>query len=480
MLGRMLERKNWHIVLVILYATGYLLFPPRVLVINDEERYVAQALAFAHGELNLPGATPLLPAVPQRTASDYPPGTSLLQAVAVRVVDWRAAGFISVLGMLGLALFTAKLLRALALPVEFALATLAFPGTLFFGRVAMSDVPTAAMVSLTLWLTVSCDGKPLRSIAAGVAAAGTLLFREPTALLIVPFVAGAIVRRRCVPAGLLLGGAFGVGIRLLVSAAMFGDAFHVRNSGYGFSIAAAIANFPLYVVVLLALFPMAALLPFLYRGPRRAEMIVAFGGYALLFLFYDYRPWQENGIAKGTLLASRFFIPALPLLAVMAGHVLTRVRHPLLERLRAAVPAAYVAVAVAMIVVHPLFRRLEAQPFGIVRELQRRTTAKTPIVINEKAIGKYLSPVYSERQLIWRDFATRELLLPICLKHGGLQIAFLDRSDSELFRADAEANDRFLLGPGRDVRATLSADQIIGDGIRLRVLETGCSASPAR
>src|SRR5687767_11745306 len=118
----MIRRENWYLIVLLLYAAGYLLFPPRVLVINDEVRYVAQPMAFARGELTLPGANTILPAIQQRVASDYPPGTSVLQVPFVRLAGWRWAGLASVLGLAVLTLATSRLLRPLGYRSEFALA----------------------------------------------------------------------------------------------------------------------------------------------------------------------------------------------------------------------------------------------------------------------------------------------------------------------------------------------------------------------
>lgn len=480
MLGRIIRRENSHLLVLLVYAAGYVLFPPRVLVINDEERYVIQAMAFARGDLTLPGTNSLIVSDQKRVASDYPPGTSLLQAPLVRLGGWPAAGLLSVLGLAALTIFTALLLRAYDLRQEFALAVLAFAGSLFFGRIAMSDVPNAAVVALALSLLVSSDDQNrAHSFLAGLSAGATLLFREPTAVLLAPFVVGAVVRRRSVADALLFGVATAIGIRLIVSHAMFGNAFFLRESGYRFSLASGWMNLPVYSLVLLVMFPFGAVLPFLYRGPRRQETLIAFVLYTLLFLFYDYQPWRENGPPKGTVLASRYVIPLLPLLAVTAADVFARWRQgavrPSRRARRALFLAGIAALSMGSFAIHPLFRRLESEPHEIVTALRTHAARQLPVVMNEKAAGKYLSPVYGPRLLIYRSAATPETLSRICRERGGLRVVLLDRLDSEMFRQDSFENAKFLTDIERHLDLRGLYDQVHG-AMRLRILAVGCGA----
>ena len=158
---------RWVFVVLAAYGLGFLLFPPRVLVIGDEERYVSQALAFSRGSLTVPNAEILYPATKIAAISDFPPGTSLLQVPFVLVAGWRGAVLLSVLGLIATTLITKRWLADIGLDPAFSLLIPAFFGALFFGRVAMSDMPSAAVVALALWLLWRAEGEGVVGGAEG-------------------------------------------------------------------------------------------------------------------------------------------------------------------------------------------------------------------------------------------------------------------------------------------------------------------------
>jgi hypothetical protein len=459
------------------YAAGFLAFPPRVLLIVDEFNYVTQAVAFAQGALTIPGGEPLFPAQTLGVASNYPPGTSLLQAPLVAIGGWRAAAALSVLGVIVTTLVTMKWLRENDRHPAFSLVIPAFLGTLFFGRVAMSDAPTAAIVALALWLLWRADQGWVWSFAAGLTAGATLLFREPPAVLLTPFLVGAVARRKCVVWALVLGGVVAVAARLVLFHELFGSALYVRDSGYGFSPESALANLPQYTVILVLMFPLGAILPFLYRGPRRAEVVTALGMYVATFLFYDYDSVRENGMVRGILLASRFMLPALPLLAFMAADVFPRLFGSRARWLGAARVIGFVALAAVAFAIHPALQRQEQGAATIVADIQRATTEPIPVITNHHATLKYLSPIYGPRRLILRSSIDAGAVPAFLRNYGKLSLVFLDRTDTETFRQDAMQNDVFLGGLRQRCRVVPALESQHGPSLRLRVFDVvSCGA----
>lgn len=450
--GKQARATRWVYGVLLAYALGFLLQPPRVLLIIDEFNYVVQALAFARGELTLPGADPLFPANPLRVASNYPPGTSLLQAPLVAIGGWRWAAALSVVSLVIATLVTMRWLKDAELNPIFAILVPGFFGALFFARLAMSDVPSAALVALSLWLLWRAEKGWLWSFGAGLAAGASLLLREPNAVLLVPFFVGAIARRKCVAWAVILGAGLGIALRLAISHELFGSALYVRPSGYGFSVQSALTNLPQYAIILLVMFPLGVALPFLYRGARRPEFVAAFALYVATFLFYEYDSTRENGFVKGLILVSRFLVPLLPVLAFMAADVYPRLLarigagHHVLRR--AFAPAA-IALTIVAFAIHPALRRLERDALGIVSAIQQGTEEGRPVLTNHHATLKYLSPVYGARRLILRSYITAPEATAFFKRYGGLDVVFLDRSDSDMFRADAEQNRAFLAELGK-------------------------------
>lgn len=440
---------RWIIAVLAAYTAGLLLVWPRVLLVVDEERYVSQAVAFAAGGTTVEGAGIIHPPTGLRVISNYPPGTSLLQTPFVWLFGWRGAVLLSLLGLIVSTTVTAHWLRRRGRDPAFALLVPGFAGSLLFARSAMSDVPSAAVVAVAcalLWRAES-GGKAI-SFLAGFAAGSSLLFREPLAVLLAPLALGALVRRAVGVPWYLAGGVAGIGLRLVLSHALFGSAFYVRDSGIAFDLESLGHTAPLFAFLLLIVIPGGALLPLLYRGERRAELVMAITLYVTLFLFYDYDSLRDHGLLKGTVLSSRFLIPALPLLAFMAADVWPRLVSSWPVRLRRAALGGTRLLAFALVpaafLVHMVGRRQEREPLAIVDGIYRHTRAETPVVINAAATLKYVSASYGPRRLILRRDLDAEMLPGMVERHGGLSVVLLSRSDGELFRQDADENRHFL------------------------------------
>lgn len=486
---------HWVCAALAAYVLGFVLFWPRVLLIVDEDRYVSQAVAFAQGILAIPGRGILYPRVSTRSISDYPPGTALLQAPLVWIGGWRTAALLSVIGLIVATLATMRWLRANADEggggegegergrrhdnAAFALLLPGFVGAAFFGRVAMSDVPTTALVAVTGVLVWKArPDRPLISLFAGLGAGLLLLFREPAMLLVLPLLVGAFVRGQCAVWATAAGFAAGVGIRLVASAVLFGSPWYLRDPQIGFALSSLRHTVPLYGIILLVLIPGGALLPLFYRGPRRAELTVAVVTYVALFLFYDYDSVQLNGRVKGLMLASRFMAPALPLLALMAADVWRRwwQRVPLGRRFShgSVTMAASTLVGLIGFAVHPLARSRETEALVIRDALAAHTRANIPVITNTDATLKYLSPAYGARQLIVRRDLSRDSLVSFSRRFGLLSVAFLDRNDSPVFRADERENTVFL-AEAREACAVQQTFVGAAGASRLRIYElTDC------
>src|SRR5438094_8344493 len=121
-----------------LYATAFVVWWPNDVVVVDEARYVGEAVLFARGHVTAPQWSDSLHAVVDQPASDYPPGTSLLQAPFVAVGGPRAAQLASLLSLVAMVLCLAALLRQAGRPEWFALVPLLYPPALVLGRVGMS------------------------------------------------------------------------------------------------------------------------------------------------------------------------------------------------------------------------------------------------------------------------------------------------------------------------------------------------------
>jgi hypothetical protein len=426
----------------------FLVAPPRALLIVDEERYVAQAVAFADGARAIEGAGRRYEGIAHGVMSDYPPGTSLLQTPFVWAFGWRYAGLASVLALVLATLATARLLRLHGRDERFALLVPGFLGAAFFARIGMSDVPSAMIVALALWqLREGTKGSLRGALVGGFLAGASILFRETNTLLIAPFLAAALWSRSALAMSSVVSAVLGAAMRPLLSALIFGNAWYLRDSEYGFSFASLASAVPLWLVILLVMLPAALWLPFAYRGDDRRPAIAAFVLYFGLYASYGYDALSQNGLVKGALLTSRYAVPALPLLAMMAAEVWPRLAVRLSANLQSLIPRAVpsLAIGVAVMVGGVQFaaRGQEAVAAAIIEPLYVNTDPALPVVINELALVKYASPVYGVRQILYRRDVGEMNVTEIAATETFV-IGLLDRFDSEMFDADVSANQRFL------------------------------------
>lgn len=472
---------RWVYAALLAFGVGFAAFRPRAFLVVDEERYVSQAVAFAKGKTSVPGAGILYPPTGQTVISNYPPGTSLLQVPFVWLGGWKAAALLSVASLIGATLLTMRLLRDAGLPATFALVVPGFLGASFFGRLGMSDLPATALVAGSLYLLWRAEARPgaaALAFVAGACAAAGLLFREPLAVLLAPFVTAVLIRGRAARWALVTGLAAGLALRLGLSDALFGSPWYVRPSGYGFSLANLGHTMPVYGFVLTVLFPAGLVLPFFYHGSRRAEMVTAVSLYALLFLFYGYDPIRENGLSKGLVLASRFFAPVLPVLALMAADVWPRWYAGIARRGGAAAAAARMlprtgaglAAGVAFLV-HPLAFFQERVPLAVTTAIYAQTSASVPVITNSNATLKYLSPAYGPRTLILRYNLPPDSTASFARRFGHLQVVLLDRNDSQAYVEEARDNERFLAETRARCTLAPTHDERFGGWARLRVFE---------
>jgi len=430
------------------YVGVFFVAPPKALLIVDEERYVAQAVAFASGSRVIEGAGREYAGVAHHVMSDYPPGTSLVQAPFVKLLGWRYAGLASVLALILATLATARLLALHGRDPLFALFVPGFVGAAFFARIGMSDVPSAMVVALALWWMRAGRGGDARAAFLGGLMVGvSVLFRELNIVLLLPFVAAAIARRDDTVPMLLAGGAVGLIARPISGALLFGNASYVRDSLYAFSVESLVGGAPLWLLILLVLIPGGLLLPFFQRGDEKGEYAVAALLYFGLYASYGYDALQENGLVKGALLTSRFAVPAMPLFAVMAADVWPRAVAALGPRVdavaRRLVPVVALAVAAMGGAIQFAARGQEQVAAAIIEPLYANSDSALPLVINELAMVKYASPVYGVRQILYK----REVdsLPPVRIAETeSFVVALMDRFDSEMFQADVASNQVFL------------------------------------
>lgn len=198
---------------------------------GDEYSYVLQAELFARGLLHAPapGHAELLRVdhvvMDTLVRSKYPPGTSALLAIGVRLgVPWLVTPVEAVVALLALAAAARRLLgdRGVLLAVAFAGAAplFAFQAASFFSHTAATMWLALALAGVVAWTQ---DGRGVRLVLAGAAVGCALLTRPLDAVIFCV----ALVSLRSVRAAALVaaGAAPFAALHLGYQAAQFGSPF---------------------------------------------------------------------------------------------------------------------------------------------------------------------------------------------------------------------------------------------------------------
>jgi hypothetical protein len=449
-------RRAWRIVLALLaiYVVGFAIFHPRVVVNVDESQYLRQTLLLLEGRSTLEIMDPLTGESIERLPSTYPIGTAVLMAPWVAAFGWRGAFVVAPIALVLAVVLLARLLRDEGRSPAFALLLLGFVPTLVMGRVAMSDMPSTAMVTLGLWLFwKGRRGRAGTWLLAGVVIGASAALRPPNVLAFVPLCLGTVVRRDRGWWALAAGGAAGMTLRLASSAFVLGDPFAARTP-YIFEPQTLDERLPLFLFGLLVLVPGGLVLSLAYRGERRAEIMGTVVFFFAFFLFQKYSS-VETSLRNRIVLALRYFLPLVPIMAFAMSESVPRLWSALLARLG---PRARAGTrAVATIALWGWIAGLGAASFGVhwfmhgwaanlaeMHDTILEHVGGHVVLTNWSATRKFISELELGSMPLDRESIPPADVAALAARHGGLILVFLDRTDSEWWREQTERNAEYL------------------------------------
>jgi hypothetical protein len=475
--------------LLALYGLSFALFYPNAITITDEILYVGQAEMMVRGDLTVTKVDPRTGVVRISQPGTYPPGTAALMMPLVALFGWRGAFAIPALCLALAVLVTARWLREEGRSPLFALLVLGFVPTLVMARLAMSDVPSAALTAFGLWaFWRGLDRGPGWWIAAGFAAGISPILRAPNPVLFVPLFAGTVLRREKRCWALVLGGVVGSAVYLLVTYWIFGDPLYQRTP-YQPDLGTLHERILLYALGLLILVPGGFVLALAYRGRRRPEVIATIIGFVVFFLAQEFST-QWTGPIKRVVLALRYLIPLLPLIAFAMAESVPRLWRQWLERRPAAqrarleravagmMAASLAGLAVACVAMHPLFDAWASTQARIRDDIRSLVPLDGVLITNWQATRKFMPEFSQKFNAIDRDWIDPKDVPKLVERHGRVFIILLDRTDSVEWQQDTNASADFIAALGPAPNLSLLLDDQVSSTDRLRIWRIDRAAAP--
>ncbi len=433
-----------------LYAVGFFLFYPNATVNDDEGMYLRQAEMVLRGETTMPIVDPLTGETIDHNPSLYPIGTAVLMAPAVAAFGRSGAYLLPLAGLLVSVLLLARWLYESGRSPIFALLLLGYPPTLVMARVAMSDVPAAALVVGGLYcFWRGIEGRWTWSFASAFLAGAGLVFRESNPIPFVPFYVGAVLRRdKNVPA-LVIGGLLGSSLRLVANALIHGHAFF-QKAKFHFAFDLVDDKLPLYLTATLIFVPGGLILANLYRGKRWPELRIAILTFVGLYLVQKYWTYATSDI-KRLIITPRYLIAIVPLFAYGMAESVPRIWSRLAEgmpsrqRLGAWVSVAWVVGVLGMTAgVHPSFYLWSSNQARIQHAINARLPQDIPLVTNYSATRKFIVLDDLRFLPLERFNIEPQDANDVIDRYGQLTILYLDRTDSPFWLNNLAENEAFL------------------------------------
>lgn len=460
------------------YALSFLACYPHTLTNDDESHYLRQARLLLEGRSEITRIDPLSGVEESFAPVSYPIGTAVLMAPLVALGGWRASFMVPFLSLLLSVLVLARWLEDEGRSPLFALLVMGFPPALVMGRIAMSDVPSLAVVTVGLWLFWrGIEGGHGWWLASGFLAGASWILRESNPIPFVPFFAGAVLRGERKTWALVVGGLAGLSLRVIENLSLYGEFLHFK-AGYHLALSSVPERLPLYLLAVLVFVPGGFVLSLLYRGRRWPELCIAVVGFVSVYLIQRYYTYETSEL-KRLITTPRYLLPIVPVMAFGMAESVPRLWRAGLER---ASPTAHASletwaprliglwvggILLASVAVHPAFHVWSSTQAEIRDALAKNIDDDAVLITNYMATQKFLDEMDRKYTTLDQRNMEPEKVEQLADRYGEVYVAFLDRSDSKFWRRNMQDTAAFLAAIDR--RREVVFDERMTPTDRLRI-----------
>ncbi len=425
--------ENKYLLLGIFYLVLFIIFYPKHIFMHAEISYLNRAFDLTEQFKNLSDYSFLKGTRFNNIQFNYPLGTSFMGAVFIVFFGKKSIFAIGATCLLASYLLIWKTLKKNRLPVFASLICFFFFPAILMSRTLMPEMPSLLISSLFTYLYLTdFRNRNIKMLLVSFLAGLSLWFRETNILLFAILLIGPLIKNPSFIFSLIPGFLLGLIPRFQSAHLFYGDPFHLMNNPGRFSLNHLWGNLPIYSIVFIFFFPLGLYFIFNIRNKKYRLFQLTAILYFVFHLIYGYNP-TPLGDLKTMMLSPRFFVPLLPIMAVIYGSAIQNsdriFRMSLLEY------AMPIMSVVSIVGINMGMKYYEKDHQEVVHQLEAINDKNAVFIYNRFGdAAKIINPLHGKFKVIQAENL---------LKKPGKLMEFKEKYDADFYYL---ANYRFDTG----------------------------------
>ncbi len=311
--------ENKYLLLGFFYLLLFAIFFPKHIFMHAEISYLNRAFDLTEQFKDLSDYNFLKGTRFNNIQFNYPLGTSFLVASFIIFFGKKSIFSIGAVCLLASYYLIWKTLKKNKLPVFASLLCFFFFPAVLMSRTLMPEMPSLLICSLFTFIYLSdFKNRNVKMLIVSFLAGLSIWFRETNILLFAILLIGPLFKNPSFIFSLIPGFLLGLLPRLQSSDLVYGNPlFLIQNPGR-FSFNHVWGNLPIYSIVFIFFFPLGLYFIFNIRNKKYRLFQLTAILYFVFHLIYGYNP-TPLGDLKTIMLSPRFFVPLIPIMAIIYG-----------------------------------------------------------------------------------------------------------------------------------------------------------------
>ena len=311
--------ENKYLLLGFFYLILFAIFYPKHIFMHAEISYLNRAFDLTEQFKNFSDYSFLKGTRFNNIQFNYPLGTSFLGAVFIIFFGKKSIFSIGALSLLCSYYLIWKTLKKNRLPVFASLLCFFFFPAVLMSRTLMPEMPSLLICSLfTYFYLTDFKNRNIKMFLISFLAGLSLWFKETNILLFAILLLGPMFKNPSFIFSFLPGFFLGLMPRLQSAHLFYDNPIYMMNNPGRFSLNHIWGNLPIYSIVFIFFFPLGLYFIFNIRNKKYRLFQLTAVLYFVFHLIYGYNP-TPLGDLKTMMLSPRFFVPLLPIMAIIYG-----------------------------------------------------------------------------------------------------------------------------------------------------------------